>query len=116
MTKNSKIKIGKLIRAKRKTIAMTQEQLAEQSGLSVNFISSLERLDKQNISIQKLIAIANALDVSVIDLLKGDQADFSGLPLYAQLLIKRLASMDFCQANQVAKHLLALIDDLKCKS
>lgn len=110
---NNNIKIGKLIRIQRKKTKMTQEELAEQSGLSVNFISSLERLDSQNISIQKLISISNALDVNVVDLLKGEQSDISELPLYTQLLIRRLFEMDSIQADQVSKHLLDLIDDLK---
>ena len=46
---------------------MTQEDLAEFSSLSVNFISKIERTGNQNISIQKLDAIAKALQTSVIN-------------------------------------------------
>ena len=48
---------------------MTQEDLAEFSSLSVNFISKIERTGNQNISIQKLDAIAKALQTSVITLI-----------------------------------------------
>ena len=47
---------------------MTQEDLAEFSSLSVNFISKIKRTD-QNISIQKLDAIAKELQTSVITLI-----------------------------------------------
>src|SRR5699024_12883144 len=43
--------------------------LAEFSSLSVNFISKIKRTDNQNISIQKLDAIAKALQTSVITLI-----------------------------------------------
>lgn len=48
---------------------MTQEDLAEFSSLSVNFISNIKRTGNQNISIQKLDAIAKALQTSVITLI-----------------------------------------------
>ena len=48
---------------------MTQEDLAEFSSLSVNFISKIKRTGNQNISIQKLDAIAKALQTSVITLI-----------------------------------------------
>lgn len=48
---------------------MTQEDLAEFSSLSVNFISKIKRTGNQNISIQKLDAIAKELQTSVITLI-----------------------------------------------
>ena len=48
---------------------MTQEDLAEFSSLSVNFISKIKRTGNQNISIQKLDAIAKALQTSLITLI-----------------------------------------------
>lgn len=48
---------------------MTQEGLAEFISLSVNFISKIKRTGNQNISIQKLDAIAKELQTSVITLI-----------------------------------------------
>lgn len=43
--------LGAVIRDRRKAMKLTQEDLAEFSGLSVNFISRIERTGDQNISI-----------------------------------------------------------------
>ena len=58
------INIGNRIRNYRIKKKMTQEKLAEYSDLSVNFISKLERGQKKNISINKLLNICNALNIT----------------------------------------------------
>ena len=58
---------------------MTQEDLAEFSSLSVNFISKIERTGNQNISIQKLDAIAKALQTSVITLIDESSKQFPSI-------------------------------------
>lgn len=62
-------KLGAAIKKGRRSLRMTQEDLAEFSSLSVNFISNIKRTGNQNISIQKLDAIAKALQTSVITLI-----------------------------------------------
>ncbi|MCF1847657.1 helix-turn-helix domain-containing protein [Lactobacillus mulieris] len=47
--------LGAVIRDRRKAMKLTQEDLAEFSGLSVNFISRIERTGDQNISIKKIV-------------------------------------------------------------
>lgn len=61
--------LGAAIKKGRRSLRMTQEDLAEFSSLSVNFISKIKRTGNQNISIQKLDAIAKALQTSVITLI-----------------------------------------------
>ena len=61
--------LGTVIKNRRKSLRMTQEDLAEFSSLSVNFISKIERTSNQNISIQKLDAIAKALQTSASTLI-----------------------------------------------
>ncbi|QLL70750.1 helix-turn-helix domain-containing protein [Lactobacillus sp. 3B(2020)] len=63
------INIGLRIKARRKDLKLTQEKLAELSNSSVNFISQLERREKDNISLSKLTDIADALKLSVVELL-----------------------------------------------
>ena len=58
------LNIGENIRAFRRSLGITQEKLAEESGLSVNFISRLERTSDQNVSIKTLNKIANAMQIS----------------------------------------------------
>ena len=63
--------IGENIRNERLKQGITQEQLAEMSNLSLNFISTIGRKEKQNISINSLMAIASALNIPSYELLKG---------------------------------------------
>lgn len=51
------INLGEEISRRRREQKLTQEDLAELSDLSVNFISRVERTKDQNISIQKLDSI-----------------------------------------------------------
>lgn len=64
--------IGKRIREKRVTKQMTQAWLAELTGMSVSYISYIERAKKQA-SLGALIRISRALQVTVDDLLAGNQ-------------------------------------------
>lgn len=64
----SYIDIGKRIRAARKQQSMTQEELAEQTNLSVAHISHIETANTK-LSLSALINIANALNVTSDSLL-----------------------------------------------
>lgn len=61
--------LGKRIRQERTKQGITQEQLAEKADISLNFMSLIE--NGKNMSVQTLINIAKALDVS-IDFLLSD--------------------------------------------
>jgi transcriptional regulator with XRE-family HTH domain len=62
---------GDRIRQIREKKKMTQDQLAEASGVSKGFLSDVEN-NKRNISSQYLLRIANALGASVDYLLQGE--------------------------------------------
>ena len=51
---------GKILRQKRKSLHYTQNDISEMSGLSVSFISDLER-GKKTIELGKAIWLANLL-------------------------------------------------------
>jgi XRE family aerobic/anaerobic benzoate catabolism transcriptional regulator len=59
--------LGDAVRASRQARAFTLRDLAETSGLSIRFLSDLER-GRGNISIAKLAEVARALDVPLSDL------------------------------------------------
>lgn len=63
--------IGENIRSYRHKYGLTQENLADLSGLSINFISRLERTDDQNVSLKSLLKIASAFHIDVSELVKG---------------------------------------------
>lgn len=65
--------LGNNIRAARTKQKLTQEKLAELSGLSLNFISRLERTNTNNVSVKNLIKIAEALGVSTTQLLSDQE-------------------------------------------
>lgn len=64
--------IGEKIKNKRTEKKMTQEVLAERSGLSVGYISNVETA-KKKVSLNAIIKICNALDISLNTLLFGNQ-------------------------------------------
>lgn len=61
--------VGRNVRAVRQARGMTQEQLAEESGFSQQYISDLER-GRRNPTIVSLYELAQALKSTPIDLLK----------------------------------------------
>ena len=63
-------KIGKRIKQYREAAGLSQERLAEATGLSTNFISYIERGARQP-SLDNFIRIANAINISA-DLLLAD--------------------------------------------
>ncbi|BCG76024.1 transcriptional regulator [Mesorhizobium sp. 113-1-2] len=63
--------VGRNARRIRETAGLTQEQLAEISGFSQQYISGLEK-GKRNPTIVTLYELAQALRVSHIDLVRPD--------------------------------------------
>lgn len=60
------------------------------SDLSLNFVSKIERKQKQNIIIKTLMALASALNVKPSDLLKGSKGPASNRRKYVDLLSRQL--------------------------
>lgn len=61
--------VGSNVRAVRKERGITQEELAERSGFSQQYISDLER-GRRNPTIVSLYELAQALDATPVDLLR----------------------------------------------
>ncbi|HEY0512945.1 MAG TPA: helix-turn-helix transcriptional regulator [Thermoanaerobaculia bacterium] len=66
--------LGERVRELRERQRLTQEQLAERSGISKGFLSDLEN-HKRNPSAEYILRIANALGASVDYLLSGEDRD-----------------------------------------
>lgn len=62
-------KFGSNVRALRRSLNLSQEDLADLSGLDRSYLGSVER-GERNLSLINLIKIANALGVSAGELLK----------------------------------------------
>ncbi|MFT8408041.1 helix-turn-helix domain-containing protein [Liquorilactobacillus satsumensis] len=119
MTTN--LNIGKKIRARRKELHITQEELAFESHTSVNYISRLERKNDPHtdsaISVGKLISIATALKVEPSSLLSETTSSKTNyqaeLPYHANLLCQRFNNLDTQKLDNISKRLLDLLDELE---
>ena len=69
-----RVKLGERIKALRKRANLTQEQLAEEAGVSVNFIGNVER-GESAASVKTLRRIAKALGVSLKELFDFSDED-----------------------------------------
>ncbi|AUT02279.1 transcriptional regulator [Nostoc sp. CENA543] len=63
-------KFGQRVRNERLKQGLSQEELAEKAGLHRTYIGMIERAEK-NITLININKIAQALDISIDDLLKG---------------------------------------------
>lgn len=69
MNKNELLKkFGKNVKIERIKKDLTQEQLAELVGVSQNYVACIE-IGKQNMSLGKILELANFLNVDIHDLL-----------------------------------------------
>jgi len=68
------IAMGKRIAQRREERGMTQKQLADRAGISVTFLSEVEN-GKRNISMGKLLSIADELDTTSDYLARGTHSD-----------------------------------------
>ena len=68
---------GDRIREIREAKRLTQDQLAERTGISKGFLSDVEN-GKRNVSSEYLLRIANALNASVDYLLRGTSQPSTG--------------------------------------
>jgi len=101
------------IRAARKAARLTQEQMAEELGMSVLSYGKLER-GCQSISLERLARIAEVLDVTVYELLDGA---IPGAPPVSRLQpgishsgeIEKLASACSPEGQRLIRDILWLI-------
>lgn len=102
--------LGAVIRDRRKAMKLTQEDPAEFSGLSVNFISRIERTGDQNISIKKIDAIAQSLNMDTPSLIaaaygKVDISSYKlkGDDIFIQKIVTELRKLSTFRAEKVCK-------------
>ncbi len=114
------INLGEEISRRRRSQRLTQEDLAELSDLSVNFISRLERTKDQNVSIQKLDAIARALNTTTPDIINNayrfkkvdNEPKQDNSPVFIQKVTNELRKLPSNKAERVCKALIVLLKDI----
>jgi transcriptional regulator with XRE-family HTH domain len=87
--------LGRRIRALRRSMNLTQENLAEKTGLSYKFIGEIER-GSGNPTILTIAKISNALEVPLVRLFadeKTEEESFYGLSREDLLTLKKAAEI-----------------------
>ncbi len=79
--------VGKRVRARRLSLGMSQEALAERAGLHYTYIGQIERGEK-NASIETMVKLCGALDITLETLFEkmgdgGEKEDSIPLKSYA---------------------------------
>lgn len=65
-----KVALGKKIRARRKKLQLSQEELAHRAGVHPTYLSAIER-GERNLALENLYAIATALDMTLSELFRS---------------------------------------------
>jgi transcriptional regulator with XRE-family HTH domain len=101
-------RIGKIIKTVRISKELSQADLAEYTELSVPYISHIET-GRSKASLETIVKIANALNVSVDRLLSGNQDNFGDYASEMKELLSDCSvyekSMIFDMANDMKKSL-----------
>ena len=114
------INLGEEISRRRRDQKLTQEDLAELSDLSVNFISRLERTKDQNISIQKLDSISRALNTTTPDIINNayrtkkikPESPVDTTPIFIQKVTNELRKIPADKAERICKSLIVLLKEI----
>ncbi|KHL91177.1 MULTISPECIES: helix-turn-helix domain-containing protein [unclassified Paenibacillus] len=99
-------RIGERIRRVRKEINLSQEQLAERSGLHTNYVGQVERGEK-NLTLETLEKVVGGLGISLEELFRyiGPMKQKDAISQIVELLIER-PSADQEMALSVLKSVL----------
>src|SRR6266702_2349548 len=73
--------LGSRVRARRQRHGWTLKALADHTGLSVPYLSDIERNKLANPTLETLTTLASALETAVTDLIGGQAAASTGPPL-----------------------------------
>jgi transcriptional regulator with XRE-family HTH domain len=104
VVEKSKLQLfGDRVRNQRKARGLSQEQLAELTGLHRTYIGGIER-GERNVSLMNILRLAEALEVSPSDLLQGIQ--WITLASVFSVNVPRL----ICDKNWFVRKIIAPID------
>lgn len=105
--------LGKNVANRRHELNMTQQQLAELSDLSINFISRLERGGSNDVSSTTLLRLSTALGTSMDSLMNDSSEETTDTQRGPQLtkLINKLESYDYAKTEHLSKVILELLNN-----
>lgn len=110
--------VGEQIRTIRKSKGLTQEELAEKSGLSLSYISDVER-GTRNISLESLEKIINSLEIMPSEIFSFKEIGDSVLSdkrlvievIRSLLVDRRIEEVQFI--HKMTKEFIAAVDQSK---
>lgn len=103
--------LGRNISRERKQQNMTQEQLAEFSDLTVNYLSKIERGIAKKVSAESLYRIAQALNVSMESFFSKEKSTPQELEKgpYQKQLANYLSTLEADKTEAICKHILEVL-------
>ncbi|KAE8759646.1 helix-turn-helix domain-containing protein [Paraburkholderia madseniana] len=102
--------IGEKIRAQRKLLKLTLDQLAEKTGSSKSYIWELENRPVVRPSAEKIARIAEVFGVTVEFLLDDEKRDPSSADA-DQVFFRRVSQLDATKRAQLERFLKAIDDE-----
>ena len=103
--------LSKNIVTQRHALHLTQEKLAERAEISVNFLSKLERSASKSVSAETLQRLADALEISMEELLNGINKEYSYIKgPYEIQLNKILDSYSQTQREEICKGIITILN------
>ncbi len=102
--------IGEKIRAQRKRLKLTLDQLAEKTKSSKSYIWELENRPVVRPSAEKIARIAEVFGVTVEFLLDDEKQDFSNTDADI-VFFRRVSQLDPAKRAQLEKFMKAIDDD-----
>lgn len=113
------IKVGEVIRAKRKEKKVSLVDFAREVGISPGYLSQLENGRKANPKLEVMLKITQALDIE-LDMLLGleqeSEAPSLRIPSLLRLVIARDRNMKILEDKEMQKKISSLLDRvLECK-
>lgn len=100
--------IGKNIRKYRKQQRITQEQLAEMSNLSTNYLGSIERGEK-TLTLKTFIGIVDALNITA-DMLLCDSIQ-NGYKIKSSMITEKLERLSPSERNKILKMIDIMLEE-----
>lgn len=101
--------LGRNVTNRRHEINMTQEQLAELSNLSINYISKIERGSATKISAKTLHQLSIGLNTSMENLLAENPAHTNHIGPYQRELLNYLQQYEIDKAELISKNILNIL-------
>ncbi len=100
--------IGKNVRKYRKQQGLTQEQLAEMSNLSTNYLGAIERGEK-TLTLKTLVGIVDALNITA-DMLLCDSIK-NGYQIKSSMITEKLEKLSASERNKILKMIDIMLEE-----